>query len=346
MREEGLAQGYFHQLSHKAARALGGVLSGSGGTQDVNVLVEVCHSLATPYVNKRLTKDRVLREALDLNTSDFAFDCIADLFSSAQENRFPHFQAYFAAYRLESMSEEEVLSHLRRLVFSTASHGIFRLYNEVDPTLGKILRNIKLALEHFTSLVIFERFGDRYLTPSEGNRAAFMTPLEIDEIELGLRRCLRGTENIPFMLGKLALFLQEQPVSSRAALLSSVGVVFRNIYMSPSDSNLVGLEDKLVMDELADVIHGSVDKVQVKMIRRYADGKKVDASLLHIYFEVIEKKLMLTLSGDGQDKGLREILSEYLEGMSDTDYQTLHKSRLEYLSRLAGDEVVVRLKRG
>ncbi len=116
--------------------------------------------------------------------------------------------------------------------------------------------------------------------------------------------------------------------------------------MSPSDSNLVGLEDKLVMDELADVIHGSVDKVQVKMIRRYADGKKVDASLLHIYFEVIEKKLMLTLSGDGQDKGLREILSEYLEGMSDTDYQTLHKSRLEYLSRLAGDEVVVRLKRG
>ncbi len=331
-----------------AGRSLRAVLSGKCGQGEVNELVGVCHALAIPYLRKRLNGDVILKKTLELDTRDFAFDCVADLFAYAESGEFPHFQAYFAAYPVERLTEEETLSHLRRLVFSHVNHGIFRLYNEVDPSLGKVIRNIKLALQQFHALILIERFGVPYLAPSEGDLMLQFRSLEPDEIESGLRSYLRGTENIPVMLGKLALFLQERPEVSRIVPLSLVGMVFRSIYMSRTENEEPAeiVEEKMEIDGLSEIIRSAVEETREKMAGQYLRKKRINPALLDTYFLVIERRLTLTFSGDGKEKGLRELLGERLDNMTNTEYRTRHRSRLEYLSRLTGEEVARRLKTG
>ncbi len=322
------------------------ILSGKYGEAEINDMVRVCHALALPYVRTRLSNDIVLQRTLELNMSDFAYDCIADLFAFVGAGEFPHIQAYFSAYPHEMLTNEELFSHLRRLVFSQANHGIFRLYNEVDPSLGKVLRNIKLALQQFTSLVMIERFGEPCVAPAEADHLLQMRMLQIEDLESGVRRYLRGTENIPFMLGKLALFLRERDDVSRVIPLTSVAVVIRNIYMYPGENEEFAkvVEDKLEISYLSRVVDEAVRKTREKMAAQYMKKKRIRASLLDVYFTVIEKRLILTFSGDGHEKGLRELLSEEMEGMTDAEYRLKHRSRLEYLSRLTGEEVARRLR--
>lgn len=333
-------------LKEIAAKSLRAILKSEYGQSEVNDLIGVCHALAVPYLSSRLGRDIVLKKTLNLDVTDFSYDCIADLFAYAESGEFPHLHAYFAAYPPEKLTDEELLIHLRRLVFSHVNHGIFRLYNEVDPSLGKVLRNIKMALQQFHSLVMIERFGVPCLGPSDGDLMLQFRSLEPEELESGLRSYLRGTENIPFMLGKLALFFHERSDVSRVVPLSLVGVVFRSIYASRTENEapveVVG--ERMEIDGLAVIVRSAVEKTREKMAGQYLRKRRIDPALLDTYFAVIEKRLNLTFSGDGNEKGLRELLREQLDKMTDTEYRTRHRSRLEYLSRLTGEEVARRLK--
>ncbi len=333
-------------LKEIAGKSLRAILKGEYGQGEVNDLIGVCHALAIPYLSSRLGRDVVLKKTLNLDVTDYAYDCIADLFAYTESGEFPHFHAYFAAYPPEKLTDEELLTHLRRLVFSNVNHGIFRLYNEVDPSLGKVLRNIKMALQQFHSLAIVERFGEPCLAPADGESMMNLRPLEIDDLESGLKNYLRGTENIPFMLGRLALFLQERSDVSRIVPLSSVGIVFRSLYMSriENDEPARVVEEEMEIDSLARVIRASVEQVKNKMVKQYSLKKRIHPSLLETYFRVIERRLNLTFSGDGHEKGLRELLREDMNSMTDNEYRAKHRSRLEYLSRLTGVEVARRLK--
>ncbi len=82
------------------------------------------------------------------------------------------------------------------------------------------------------------------------------------------------------------------------------------------------------------------------MAGQYLRKKRINPALLDTYFLVIERRLTLTFSGDGKEKGLRELLGERLDNMTNTEYRTRHRSRLEYLSRLTGEQVARRLKTG
>ncbi len=328
-------------LINDTKKLLQSILSGKQFEVELNSLVHLCHSLAIPYVAKRLNKDSILRGTLGLDVSDFAYDCIADLFAFSGSGQFPHFHAYFAAFPLASLSDAEAVSHLRRLVFSHANQGIFRLYNQVDPTLGKIIRNVKLALQEFTSLELVEQFGEQRLAPSGCDQLIQFRTLDAVELETGLGKYLHGTENIPFMLGKLALFLREQEYTSRVVSLTIVAIVFRSLYKRAADVDLNQDMEKVetVSDDLNGVIRKAVKSTMKRAQNTYARKKNMDVGLLEVYFRVIEKRFVLIHSGDGVEVGLRELLKEHFPDMSADEYKKKHRSRLEYLSRLTGLEV-------
>ncbi len=332
-------------LMRIARSSVRSILNGTYESAEINALVKVCHALAVPYVRRRLSGDVVLRRTLELNIGDFAFDCLADLFAFAASGEFPHFQAYFAAYPPEGLTDEEVLVHLRRLVFSHVNQGIFRLYNEVDPSLGKVIRNIKLALQQFDSLVLIARFGVPCLAPAEGDRMLQSRSIEIEELETGLRSYIRGKSNIPFMLGKLALFLHESRDVCRVIPLTNAAIVFRSIYSTNfgDEAYSSSIEENLDVSNLHEIVHEAVEDVRKRMSPQYLKRKKIRPSLLDIYFRVIEERMKLTFSGDGSESGLKELLGRHLNGMTDIDYRSKHRSRLEYLSRMAGKEVARRL---
>ena len=322
------------------------VLEGASNKGDLSSFVKVCHSLAIPYVSMRLSRDVVLKNTLNMSTSDFAYDCIADLFAFSTDHEFPHFRAYFAAYPLDALSDPEVIAHLRRLVFSHVNQGLFRLYNQVDPSLARVIRNIKLAVQEFQSLIIVEQFGVQCLAPSGCDNLFHLPEFNVTELEFALGRYLRGSENVPFMLGKLALFLTEQEENSRIVSITSIAIVFRSLYERFSRDSLTqnGEEAEYEADAVLRTVAKAVSLTKERVRDVYAKKKNIERDLIETYFGVIEKHLMLIYSGDGHDSSLRELLKNLMPGMTTEEYRKTHRSRLEYLSRMTADEVGKMLK--
>ncbi len=121
------------------------VLGGAFAHQQLNAVIQVCHALASAFLAGKKTT-RTLTTLHGLGYSDLAYDCIAEIFQQYPAGHFVQLQAYFNSLCLETASDEEILVHLRRLVFSKVNQAIFRLYNEADPSLAKILRNIKKGM--------------------------------------------------------------------------------------------------------------------------------------------------------------------------------------------------------
>lgn len=158
------------------------IISGTSARPQLNAVVAVCHALASASLATRRTSSTLV-SLHGLNRSDLAYDCIAEISRQDAAGAFVQLNAYFDGLSLGSLSDEEILAHLRRLVVSKVNQGIFRLYNEADPPLGKILRNIKLAvnsLKHFTEI---ERFGELCLAPSLCDTLEYLPVPDPEEIQ-------------------------------------------------------------------------------------------------------------------------------------------------------------------
>ncbi len=335
-------------LRERANRSLRAILKSQFRQGDVDDLVHACKSLALPLLRSRLVNDHVLDYKLGLNLDDIAIDCVADLFVSADSGYFPHLEAYFASQPAETLDDDELLSYLRRLVFSLVNQGLFRLYNSADPTLGKILRNIKIALHHFDSLVQADVFDDQYLMLPDVEPRLELRVLEPEELEAGLRSYLAGTENVPYMLGKLALLLREQSDIAKMVPILLAARTFKSLYTrNTGDEEAGGIpQHNIETEEIMAVVRKTVQLVRDSKGIAYSRKKKVEPELLDAYFRAIERKLILSFSDDGAEKGLKELLSEQLEGMSESEYVRLHRNRIQYLARVTGSRVAQMLKRG
>ncbi len=205
------------------------ILAGSHSRKELNCLIGVSHSLAASFLASKATTESLI-SVYDLTTSDLAYDCIADLFQEDGDGKYRQLQAYFAGLSIATARDEEILIHLRRLVFSKVNQSIFRLYSEADPSLSKILRNIKLAIHSLKNFEEIERFGEPCIVPSLCDTLVHLPPFEREELEHCFLHIARGDELIPDLLAKLSLLLREQIERCRILPFVGVGILFRTVY--------------------------------------------------------------------------------------------------------------------
>jgi hypothetical protein len=132
-----------------AKRLLKGILSGTYTPLHLREFAQLCYTLALPLIRKKIALGKLNLDSVGLKEPDVVYDCLADLFQRDEIGRFPQIRLFFNHHleQVENWSDYDVLMHLRALVFGKANNNIIRLYREADPILGKILRNVNIALE-------------------------------------------------------------------------------------------------------------------------------------------------------------------------------------------------------
>lgn len=321
------------------------VLGNSCRREQLNQLIKVSHSLANSFIGSKTTAGN-LSMVSGLTTSDLAYDCIAELFQQDSEGNYIQLKAYFAGLSIAMSRDEEILAHLRRLVFSKVNHGIFRLYSEIDPTLAKILRNIKIAINTLKNFTEFERFGEPCIAPCACNMLEKLPAFERDELHRFFIRDVSGRENIPDLLAKFSLFLREQTECSRVIPLVIAGILFRDVYAQKEVAyEEASFDDTLLKSDAAALIKKVCREVENKTSRKYVGKGKVKSNIFESYFRVIEEVLIEKFIGmDGEDISLCEMLKNHIPGLTDAEYKAQHRNIIEYLLKQANKEAVQLLK--
>lgn len=317
------------------------VISGLYTRPQLNGFVSACHALALAFLRSKRSVG-LLADAEGVKLPDLAYDCIADLFQKSDSGEFVRIRAYFGSLDIDRLTDEELLTYLRRLVFSLVNQGVFRLYHEVDPSLGKVLRNVKLSVNAVRTFDEVERFGEPCLVPAMAERLEHLPVLDREGVEHAFLRIGHGGERVPELLAKLSLYLRGQSDHSRVVPLVAVALGIRSLYArtSTSDSVPASPERALMEQDATAMIRGACARVKARTRKRYVDQKRIGTELFEKYFDAIE--LYLRARFDGLAEGELSLYTS-LERVDPTltrdEYRRKHRSRIEYLARKTTDQV-------
>ena len=306
--------------------------------QQINGLVDLCHSMATVALRRKIAPAMLDSGVHGTNYRDLAYDCIAELFQQGEDGSLLQIRTYFQGIDRAAASDQELLTHLRRIVFTKVNHGVVRFYGEADPDLGKILRNIRLSVQALRNYNVVERFGDTFLIPAFAPSLEELPAFSREELERILLREVRLDDHVPAMLAHLSRILVGQHERSRLVPLTTVALAIRSIYFTPETAEPGGapVEESFTVPEMQALVQSACREVLGRMAPEYVDSGKVERDMFRKYVEVIEKNVALRFTGEESDgHSLYAGLRSLVPSLSESEYRATHRARLEYLARLA-----------
>lgn len=324
------------------------ILSGSPSSNSVNKLIFICRKIALVHLRRKAVSGRLHPDICAIPLPDLAIDCIADLFQQDDDGNVVQIRSYFDGLAVEDMSDENLLTHMRRLICARVNQSIFRIYNEMDPSLGKILRNMKLAIQALNNFEAIDRFGENCIKPTNCDVLEQLPVVDCTDLESRLRESANGSESIPELMAILSRFLREQTENSRIVPFTTVALIFRSIYSNRSDINTGEsyMEDRFIVGDAASIIQEVCRRMMSENESKYVGRKKVGADVFKKYFDVIEENIYQTIiNKDGVRSSFYESLSFLIPGLTKEEYRRDHKAKLEYLARLAHRRAVKVLKK-
>jgi len=341
--QEGI-RAFVHGLKAKLAS----LLEGTAESSDVRVVVRVAHTIARVTLARRIQSEPLVKFH-GLDYGDLAYDCIADLFARDDRGRYVALATYFMAFDFDSLTDEDVFFHIQRLVLRNVKQGVYRLYHQMDPQLGKILRNIKLSVQSLGLFTEFERLGETCLVPAGVETLEHLPPMRQEDLALALLNAASGNAFVPELLSTTHRFLCAQAERSRIMSLINVGLGIRAFYQQKSVPRL--REESDVTDDVSidaiEAIHTACRELRAKADEKYVRRGKVSPAMMETYFGVIESGLYQRfVDHDGTEFQISETFLKLAPGVSPVEYRKLHRSKLEYLARLTANRVVHILKNG
>lgn len=324
-----------------------GVTIGNAPTRDVGQCVSLCRNIAVVFLRRKASTGKVDPDFFGVSLDDVALDSIADLFQRDEKGDLIQLKAYFEGISIETSSDEELLTHLRRLVFAKVNQGLFRMYNETDPALGKILRNIKLAVQSLDNFAIVERFGESCLVPAMCETLEHLPQADRADLEAVLKEAMHRLDTIPSLLSHLSLCLRNQCTHSRIVPLMDVAFSIRDIYSRRKiDPGMTQPVDRFTEEDAKKIIDECCRKMICETRKQYVGQGKVSEERFEKYFHVIRENLEARIiEHDGELFSFFDRLKTLVPEMTKDEYGKYDKSKIEYLARLTHNRTISELKK-
>ncbi len=315
---------------------------------DLRDLIFLCRKIALAFLRSKVGSGKFYTDFTSLRLNDLALDCVADLFSRGEDGTFMQLKAYFDGVDTEHCSDKELLSHLRRLIFSRVNQSIFRLYAEADPALGKILRNIKIAVQSLQTFALVDRFGEPCLVPSLCEPLRHLPRYERADLDELLTSATGAGDNIPTMLTKVSNALREETDYCRIVPVMMLAQAIRAVYglprNGPGHENNVDIA--IAEQDVRTVITRNCREIKEEYRRKYVEARAISVSYYERYFDIICEYICHRIMGNnGDSPSLFEALRTGCPNLTKEEYARTHKAKLEYLLRLTFKKTVNDLRK-
>jgi hypothetical protein len=312
--------------------------------------IDLTLRIALIHLLKRIKAGTINPSFFGLTPDDLALDCLAPLFARDAHGRFMHLETYYTALHWETLPDPDLLACTRRLVFSTVHQQLVRLYRDHDPSLEKIIRNLRNALRGHATLEE-ERRGNELWIRSTGETTDHRLLPEMPWVFLEgeLTGYLHDRTPLRAIVQHVAAILSAQTIYRRSVPLTSLALILRMAYsrfeQEPADEGVVE-EAILRPDEAEHLIRDALDNIEAEKRGTYVGKGKVTVLTYAAYFAAIRSILRAEfVENDGMDRSFHEQLQTHLPGLSADEYKEHHRCHLEYLAKLARERLLERIRK-
>lgn len=330
-------------LVHNVKPLLIRLLSAKYTEADLKTFIEYCYFMALPFVRRKIGMGKLNPGALGLKEGDIVYDCLADLFQRDREARILPLQYYFESleHGLDELEDADVVIALRRLLFGAINKNIIRLYAEADPSLGKILRNLKIAVDRSDLVDQLAIFGEPHLIPKALDPLAGFPLSSIEELRQDFWRYCHSSDNIPGMLKSLYRMFLNTETRRRAVPLIGFAHLIREMYSREwAEERPLTPDETIDVDRVEAIIGEACLALQNEMYDQYVTSGKRSEKEYSGYLRAVRDILIRSLKDD--HGSFHQQLSEYLPATT-VEYLDRHRDVLEYLVKVARKKVAQQL---
>ncbi len=321
------------------------VTSEKPNTGDVNQLVKMAQRIALTRLNMLRKSQRLPHFTYSENYVTLAIDSIAELFRRDDEGMFVELQFYFRIKRnIEEMSAAESLSCFRMLIFNALHDSVVKSFQEADPILGKILRNLKNHIRHNDEIKTLLRFGTTYIFACNRDECDAHLPEMPPEMLEGefLQKVLSRDKfkDFPCIILKI---LSESIGYRKFYSLLDVALIIKKAWLKIGMTDFPPQTSEFSWSLQSDVntlVQKGLKEFEIKFFGNgFADMNEkffVDAirEIIHNTF----------IKGNGFDATYFEILKKHNHQLEYTEYRNNIRVRFEYLAKSAKKIVHEHLK--
>jgi hypothetical protein len=329
---------------------LADVLSATPSYHCTKEFVSLCHGMASAYLRQKAKRGKVNLPALALSSEDLAWDSLADLFQRDGRGVFVKLASYFCALDWENKNEDDLLFAARRLIFSLVNQAVYRNYRDADPSLGKILRNLKHAVAGSPLLTLTSCRGELWLSMQAADGFSSALPVMPPEIlEAYLTAAVRGEPDMKQVLHLLSEILESQREYRPAFPLTGLALIIRSafVHLHAALEQESSSHDHFASEEIQEMISKSLARIKREKLSSYVGKQKIDAAIYETYFSAMRDLLGAEfVDNDGFGRSYYDHLRQYLSAMTREDYERHYRCQFEYLAKLARQAFLDRLKRG
>ncbi len=321
------------------------ILTDSHSPAQIKELVMLCHAFALVLLKSKLSSGKLNLNLVNIDVHDLAYDCIAEIFHSADHNELVQLKAYFGSISMDATTDIELVDLVRRLVFSKVNQGIYRIYFEYDPSLGKIIRNMKIAIQSLGNFHEVDRFGETLIATSVIDPQLHLPVLPAEELDQLVREILEGSERIPEIMALLFRQLSQQSEYAKAVPLVQFALSIRRSFVKETAEHYEPEQKSLDESDIRKLISDSITTVKAKYSEKYVGRMKLTGKEYEAMFNVVERNLTaIAIELDGKDYSLYDNYAMEIEGLSKATYHDRYKAILEYLFSLCKSELGKRIK--
>lgn len=329
--------------------ALRRILAPHPAHADIEPFVSIALHMAALYLHRRASSGSLHPAFFGLTVEDLTIDCVGPLFERDVRGRFPQLVTYYERLSWESLSDEELTAHTRRLVFSKVHQQLARLYKETDPSLEKILRNLRNAIRAHPQLNEDRRGGELWVQAAgETARQRHLPEMPWEYLEGHLIATLSGSIPLRQVVIHVAEILQDQRVYRKSFPLTTLALLVRTAFSRIGDTVAPEPPEqsaRLQQGEIERAIAESVRAVSATKRATYVGKGKVRGDTYRAYGAAMAAILRGEfIENDGHPDAYVRYLAQELPGLTPKRYQRDHRCHLEYLVKLARNELLARMR--
>jgi hypothetical protein len=306
--------------------------------------------IASIYLHKKHRSGALHPDLLGMSVNDIAVDCIASLFERNELGAFVQLQAYYSSAGWSTLPDEELLGCTRRLVFGCVNQQLSHLYRDADPSLEKLMRNLRNALVQIQRLIEVKETSETWVVSATENSHSKSLPLIPPEfLEAQLSPRLRERTPLLHVLHAVADIFEGQDLYRRGLPLTRLALSIRSSFSrlgSPLELDPWTDTLGLTAEEIGRLIESSLATVRSAKRDTYVEHGKVDAETYSSYFRAIGDILTAEFAeNNGCERSFQEFLAEHLSGLTKQTYQDKHRCHMEYLAKLTRNQFLAITKR-
>ncbi len=310
--------------------------------EDLERLINLCHRMALAYLRMKASSNRLYMirgEKLE----DLAWDFIADLFEKNRKGELVKLKEYFSEMDLHGFSESELKIELRKLVFTKVDDNIFRAVGEKDPSLRKIIRNLKLAIRNSDSKHRVCYKDSLIIVEQDERRQLPAMPSEFMQMKL----CSRLDEKmqIPEIVIEVIDVLQHQDQYRKRFSLVALATIIRETFVhfhetTSEEKNKPQADLHLLNGEFEKFLTESIKTVKEDTGKKYVIKGKINGRQLDIYMNAAKDIVRDQFTDGRKEYSQFEYLKDHLPELEYETFRENDRQILEYLVKLVREDLV------